>query len=67
MKPEHKLDLAIKVQFTRKRGKIICQMKNKQKKSKHPETEIKFKCLVGTLYCGRNKLGITQRYVTGLF
>jgi len=34
MKLEHKLDLAIKVQFSRKIAKITCQIKTKQTKKK---------------------------------
>lgn len=38
MKLEHKLNLAIKVQFRRKIGKIICQMKKNQQ-TKPPNTQ----------------------------
>lgn len=58
MKLEHKLELAIKVRFTRKNRK-----NNFPSERKNPNTEkyIKFKCLTGALSHGRNKLGITQK------
>lgn len=63
MKLEHKLNLAIKVQFRRKIGKIICQMKKKptNKTTKHPERDTKFKCLVGSFTWQKQTWNYTER------